>query len=101
MISGLLGLKWWDWLENRIKQNIAAINPVNDVYFSLRPGKLADLCTIPKYRKKGLAATALSEHYRRLKPLGATHMTGGGNTFYEKIGFKPLVYWTFWEKQTD
>ncbi len=58
------------------------------------------LCTIPKYRKKGLAAAALSEHYRRLKPLGATHMTGGGNTFYEKIGFKPLVHWTFWEKKT-
>lgn len=46
-----------------------------------------------------LAAAALSEHYRRLKPLGATHMTGGGNTFYEKIGFKPLVHWTFWEKK--
>lgn len=56
------------------------------------------LCTIPKYRKKGLAAAALSEHYRRLKPLGATHMTGGGNPFYEKIGFKPLVHWTFWER---
>lgn len=56
------------------------------------------LCTIPKYRKKGLAAAALSEHYRRLKPLGATHMTGGDNTFYEKIGFKPLIHWTFWEK---
>lgn len=56
------------------------------------------LCTIPEYRKKGLAAAALSEHYRRLKPLGATHMTGGGDTFYEKIGFKPLVQWTFWEK---
>ena len=56
------------------------------------------LCTIPKYRKKGLAAAALSEHYRRLKPLGATHMTGGDHTFYEKIGFKPLVHWTFWEK---
>ncbi|MCI9079195.1 MAG: GNAT family N-acetyltransferase [Lachnospiraceae bacterium] len=56
------------------------------------------LCTIPKYRNKGLASAALSEHYRRLKPLGATHMTGGGNIFYEKIGFKPLVHWTFWEK---
>ncbi|MDE7313079.1 MAG: GNAT family N-acetyltransferase [Eubacterium sp.] len=59
------------------------------------------LCTIPKYRKKGLAAAALSEHYRRLKPLGATHMTGGGNAFYEKIGFKPLVHWTFWEQKND
>ncbi len=58
------------------------------------------LCTIPKYRKKGLATAALSEHYRRLKPLGATHMTGGGNAFYEKIGFKPMVHWTFWEKNS-
>ena len=59
------------------------------------------LCTIPQYRKKGLAAAALSEHYRRLKPLGATHMTGGGNVFYEKIGFKPMVPWTFWENRTN
>ena len=59
------------------------------------------LCTIPKYRKKGLAAAALSEHYRRLKPLGATHMTGGSNAFYEKIGFKPMINWTFWEKKID
>lgn len=55
------------------------------------------LCTIPKYRNQGLAAAALSEHYRRLKPLGATHMTGGFHIFYEKIGFKPWVHWTFWE----
>ncbi len=59
------------------------------------------LCTIPKYRKKGLAAAALSEHYRRLKPLGATHMTGGSSTFYEKTGFQPMVHWTFWEKKTN
>lgn len=56
------------------------------------------LCTIPEYRNKGLAAAALSEHYRRLKPLGATHMTGGFHAFYEKIGFKPSVHWTFWEE---
>jgi len=59
------------------------------------------LCTVPKYRKKGLASAALSEHYRRLKPLGATHMTGGGDPFYEKLGFVPLVHWTFWEKKTS
>lgn len=57
------------------------------------------LCTIPKYRKMGLAAAALSEHYRRLKPLGATHMTGGGDPFYDKIGYRPMVRWTFWEEQ--
>ncbi len=34
------------------------------------------LCTIPEYRHRGLAAAALSEHYRRTKELGATCMTG-------------------------
>ncbi len=56
------------------------------------------LCTIPKYRHKGLAAAALSELYRRTKPLGATHMTGGTNAFYQKIGYQPAVQWTFWRK---
>lgn len=56
------------------------------------------LCTVPQYRRKGLAAAALSELYRRTKPLGATHMTGGGDPFYERIGFTPCIGWTFWEK---
>lgn len=56
------------------------------------------LCTVPQYRRKGLAAAALSEMYRRMKPLGATHMTGGGDPFYGKIGFEPCIGWTFWEK---
>ena len=56
------------------------------------------LCTVPQYRRRGLAAAALSELYRRMKPLGATHMTGGGDPFYERIGFEPCIGWTFWEK---
>lgn len=56
------------------------------------------LCTVPQYRGRGLASAALSELYRRMKPLGATHMTGGGDPFYEKIGFEPCIGWTFWEK---
>lgn len=59
------------------------------------------LCTVPEQRHKGLATAALSELYRRMKPLGATHMTGGGNPFYEKIGFMPCIGWTFWEKQNS
>ncbi len=59
---------------------------------------LEPLCTVPKYRGKGLAAAALSELYRRMKPLGATCMTGGDNDFYKKIGFKPMVTRTFWKK---
>ncbi len=56
------------------------------------------LCTIPEYRHKGLAAAALSELFRRTKALGATHMTGGNNEFYQKIGYHPTVKWTFWRK---
>ena len=56
------------------------------------------LCTIPEYRNRGLAAAALSEHYRRMKPLGATHMTGGANPFYAKIGFKPMIGWRYWKR---
>lgn len=56
------------------------------------------LCTIPEYRNKGLAAAALSEMYRKTKKLGATHMTGGNNEFYKKIGYKSAVKWTYWKK---
>ena len=45
------------------------------------------LCTVPQHRRKGLASAALTQHYRRLQPLGATRMTGGGDPFYEKIGY--------------
>ena len=58
------------------------------------------LCTSPKHRHKGLAAAALTKHYRRMKALGATHMTGGENPFYEKIGYGKGFHWTFWKKQT-
>ena len=54
------------------------------------------LCTVPEHRRKGLAAAAMAELYRRTKVLGATHMTGGGDPFYDKVGFKPVVEWTFW-----
>lgn len=56
------------------------------------------LCTVPKYRHLGLASAALSELYRRMKPLGATHMTGGGNPFYEAIGYGAGIGWTFWKR---
>ena len=51
------------------------------------------LCTVPWCRKMGLASAALTEHYRRLKPLGATHMTGGGDPFYERIGYGKGIHW--------
>ena len=59
---------------------------------------LEPLCTLPEHRRKGLAAAAMSELYRQLAPLGATHMTGGGDPFYAALGFEPIVQWQFWEK---
>lgn len=56
------------------------------------------LCTVPEHRRKGLAAAAMSELYRRTRVLGATHMTGGGDPFYDKVGFKPEIEWIFWCK---
>ena len=58
---------------------------------------LEPLCTVPEYQKKGLAAAALSELYRRTKKLGATHMTGGADAFYKKMGFTKAHTWTFWK----
>jgi len=56
------------------------------------------LCTIPEYRGRGLAAAALSEHCRRLKPLGAEMMTGGGDDFYKKIGYEDGIHWLHYKK---
>ena len=39
-----------------------------------------------------------------MKALGATHMTGGGDPFYEKLGYGKGIHWPFWkreEKQAD
>ena len=59
------------------------------------------LCTAPEYRRKGLAAAALTKHYRRMKALGAARMTGGADPFYEMIGYGEGTHWTFWKKDSD
>lgn len=64
------------------------------VEFLFRSGDIA-----AEYRNRGLAAAALSEMYRKTKKLGATHMTGGDNEFYKKIGYKSAVKWTYWKKE--
>jgi len=56
------------------------------------------LCTHPDHRKKGLASAALSQHYKRMKALGATHMTGGGDPFYQKLGYGKGYHCTIWRK---
>lgn len=60
---------------------------------------LEPLCTVPEHRGKGLASAALTELVRRTKPLGATHMTGGSNRFYFKIGYERTAVLTAWEKR--
>lgn len=57
------------------------------------------LCTHPDHRKKGLASAALSLHYKRMKALGATHMTGGGDPFYQKLGYGKDYHCTIWRKE--
>ncbi len=57
------------------------------------------LCTHPDYRKKGLASAALSLHYKRMNALGATHMTGGGDPFYQKLGYEKGYHCTIWRKE--
>lgn len=59
---------------------------------------LEPLCTVPEHRKKGLAAALLAEMARRMGKKGATLLTGGGDVFYQKIGFQPIHTWTFWER---
>lgn len=57
------------------------------------------LCTVPEYRRRGLAAAALTQHYRRLKVLGAEYMTGGGDDFYRKVGYEEGIHWLHWKKR--
>lgn len=56
------------------------------------------LCTVPDCRGIGLAAAALSQHDRRLRPRGAVMMTGGGNPFYKKIGFQREIRSLYYRK---
>ena len=57
------------------------------------------LCTVPKHRGKGLAEAALTRHYQRLGALGAAYMTGGGDPFYQKIGYTEAIRWSHWKKE--
>ncbi len=59
---------------------------------------LEPLCTIPEYRHRGLAAAALTRHYRTFKELGGKFLTGGGNEFYKKIGYDTEVYSLIYKK---
>ena len=56
------------------------------------------LCTVPSHQHKGLAAAALSRHDKVMRELGAEVMTGGGNEFYEKIGYQGVHTWLHMKK---
>ena len=36
-----------------------------------------------------------------MKALGATHMTGGGDPFYEKLGYGKGLHWTKWKRKEN
>ena len=60
---------------------------------------LEPLCTVPEHQHKGLAAAALSHFEKILKPLGAEVITGGGNEFYRKLGYKGVHVLEHYQKQ--
>lgn len=57
------------------------------------------LCTVPQHRGKGLAEAALTRHYQRLGALGAKYMTGGGDPFYQKVGYTERIRRSHWKKE--
>ena len=56
------------------------------------------LCTAPEHRRKGLASAALTKHFRRMKALGANHMTGGSDPFYKMLGYGKGIHWSYWKR---
>ena len=59
---------------------------------------LEPLATVPKYRRMGLAAVALTEAMKKTKALGAEYCFGGGREFYTAIGFEHICDREIWEK---
>jgi len=59
---------------------------------------LEPLATVPKYRRMGLAAIALTEAMKKTKTLGATYCFGGMGDFYTAIGFETICNRELWKK---
>lgn len=59
---------------------------------------LEPLCTVPEYRRMGLATIALTESMKKTKALGAEYCFGGGREFYTAIGFDIIAHRDTWEK---
>ncbi len=62
---------------------------------------LEPLCTQPKYRNMGIAAAIVAEMIRRVKPLGATYITGGSSDFYTTIGYEVSHNNECWVKRQE
>ena len=60
---------------------------------------LEPLATVPKYRRMGLAAIALTEAMKKTKALGATYCFGGAREFYTAIGFETICNRELWKKE--
>lgn len=59
---------------------------------------LEPLCTIPEYRKMGLAAYALVNSMKKTKSLGAKYCYGGVFKFYTNLGFEKVCNRELWVK---
>ena len=58
------------------------------------------VCTIPGYRRKGIAAALLSEAFSRAKALGAKEAYVISDLpFYEKLGFQITQQYSFYRKE--
>lgn len=58
-------------------------------------------CTQPKYRNMWIAAAIVAEMIRRVKPLGATYITGGSSDFYTTIGYEVSHNNECWVKRQE
>ncbi len=62
---------------------------------------LEPLATVPAYRRRGLAAIALTEAMKKTKALEASYCFGGAGEFYAGIGFELIGHRQLWKKQLD
>ncbi|HBL84545.1 MAG: hypothetical protein A2Y17_00920 [Clostridiales bacterium GWF2_38_85] len=60
---------------------------------------LEPLCTVPEYRRLGLATVALTEAMKKTKSLGAKYCFGGVPEFYTAIGFETICNREIWNKE--
>ena len=60
---------------------------------------LEPLCTVPEYRRVGLATVALTEGMKKTKALGAKYCFGGVREFYDALGFETILSRVLWKKE--